>query len=137
MATIAIGISKGPGTKATATVPVNSLSEDGVAPEEGDTFECSIQGTVQSVEGSMATVSIDSVNGEPVGEESSESPEEESSEEQQEPTSGASPRTNLDPMMAPMGPAPSPAPLRKRLDRKGTDAIRKKLLKGASKVPLF
>ena len=82
MATIAIGISKGGGY--TARVPVNSLAEDGVAPEEGDKIQCSVEGTVQSISGGTATVTIDSINGEPVSEEAAESPEEEASEEGQE-----------------------------------------------------
>jgi len=83
MATIAIGVSKGPGGY-TCKVPVNSLAESGVPPEEGDTVEYSVSGTVQSVSGSDATIKIDSINGEPVSEEASESPEEEASEESQE-----------------------------------------------------
>jgi len=79
MATIAIGISKGPGGY-TCKVPVNALAEDGVPPEEGDTVQYSVSGTVQSVSGGTATVSIDSINGEPVSEEASESPEEEAAE---------------------------------------------------------
>ncbi len=78
MATIAIGISKGGGY--TARVPVNSLAEDGVPPEEGDKVQYSVEGTVQSVTGGTATISIDSVNGEPVAEEASETPEEETTE---------------------------------------------------------
>src|SRR5215475_4828191 len=79
MATIAIGISKGPGGY-TCKVPVNALAEDGVPPEEGDTVQYSVSGTVQSVSGGTATVSIDSINGEPVAEEASESPQEEAAE---------------------------------------------------------
>jgi hypothetical protein len=40
----------------------------------------SVEGKVQSVTGNTATVSIDTINGEPIGEESSESPEEEGAE---------------------------------------------------------
>ena len=83
MATIAIGIQKSGGGY-TCKVPVNSLAESGVPPEEGDTVEYSVSGTVQSVSGSDATIKIDSINGEPVSEEASESPEEEASEESQE-----------------------------------------------------
>lgn len=88
MATIAIGIDKGSGSY-TARVPVNSLAEDGTPPEEGDSIQCSVEGTVQSVTGNTATVKIDSINGEPVSEEAAESPEEESSEEQGENAAGA------------------------------------------------
>lgn len=88
MATLAIGISKGP-SGYTCKVPINSLSESGVPPEEGDTVQYSVEGTVQSVSGSDATVKIDSINGEPVSEEASESPQEEATEEQGEgPASG-------------------------------------------------
>ena len=79
MATIAIGISKGNGY--TCRVPVNALAEDGVPPEEGDQVQFSTEATVKSVTGGTATLSIDSINGEPVSEEAAESPEEEASEE--------------------------------------------------------
>jgi hypothetical protein len=76
-----IGISVKPKNGgATATVPVNALAQDGVPPEEGDKVSASIEGTVKSVDGNEATVSIDSINGEPVAEEAAESPEEEASE---------------------------------------------------------
>jgi hypothetical protein len=87
MANIAIGISPSTGAY-TAKVPVNSLAESGVPPEEGDKVQFSVEGTVQSVSGSNATLSIDSVNGEPVSEEASETPEEEQGEEGQ---AGATP----------------------------------------------
>jgi hypothetical protein len=87
MANIAIGISPSTGAY-TAKVPVNSLAESGVPPEEGDKVQFSVEGTVQSVSGSNATLSIDSVNGEPVSEEASETPSEEQGEEGQ---AGATP----------------------------------------------
>ena len=142
MATIAIGISKSPTGQYTCKVPVNALAEDGVPPEQGDDVSYSVEGKVQSISGPTATVSIDSINGEPVGEEASESPEEEAAEEGQEGQaggggagggpagggpSGASPKTSLDASMAPMG----PAPLRTRLNRAGTNLMRSNLLKGA------
>ena len=80
MATIAIGINKKPGGGYTSDVPVASLSEDGVPPEQGDSVSFSVEGKVQSVSGNTATVSIDSINGEPVAEEGAESPEEEGAE---------------------------------------------------------
>ena len=66
---------------------------------------------MQSVSGSNATLSIDSVNGEPVSEEASETPEEEQGEEGQEgatpPGGGATPAAaggaNLAPGMGMMG----------------------------------
>jgi hypothetical protein len=87
MATIAIGISPKAGGGYTCKVPVSAISEGGVPPEEGDTVQYSVEGKVQSVTGNTATVSIDTINGEPIGEESSESPEEEGAE----PESGATP----------------------------------------------
>lgn len=143
MATIAIGIGKSPGGAANATIPVNALAEDGVPPEEGDKVSFSVDGTVKSVSGNNATVSIDSVNGEPVGEEAAESPEEETTEEQGEgaapgagggpsgATSGASPRLASD--IAPMGPPVSRLP---GIDRAGTALMRNRLLKGARGRPM-
>jgi|SRR6267378_243864 len=94
MATIAIGISKKPGGTFTSDVPIAALSEGGVPPEEGDSVQFSVEGKVQSVTGNTATVSIDSINGEPVAEEGSESPEEE----------GAEPETGTEgPPAAPVG----------------------------------
>jgi hypothetical protein len=80
MATIAIGISPKAGGGYTCKVPLAALSEGGVPPEEGDSVSYSVEGKVQSVPGNTATVSIDSINGEPIGEEGSESPEEEGAE---------------------------------------------------------
>jgi hypothetical protein len=61
-------------------VPISAISEGGVPPEEGDTVQYSVEGKVESVTGNTATVSIDTINGEPIGEESEESPEEEGAE---------------------------------------------------------
>jgi hypothetical protein len=80
MATIAIGISPKAGGEYTCKVPISAISEGGVPPEEGDTVQYSVEGKVQSVTGNTATVSIDTINGEPIGEEASESPEEEGAE---------------------------------------------------------
>jgi hypothetical protein len=93
MATIAIGINKKPGGGYTSDVPVASLSEDGVPPEQGDSVNFSVEGKVQSVSGNTATVSIDSINGEPVAEEGAESPEEEGAEPEtgNEPPEGGTP----------------------------------------------
>ena len=139
MATIAIGISPKAGGGVTTQVPVNSLYEDGVPPEEGDQVSFSVEGKVQSVDGNMATVAIDSINGEPVGEESSESSKQEAAEGQTPATSGAGggqtpvaangPRSasGLDPSIAPMGTGLA----RNRLDRTGTVALRNRLMKGS------
>lgn len=144
MATIAIGISPKAGGGATTTVPVNALAEDGVPPEEGDSVSFSVQGKVQSVSGGNATVSIDSINGEPVGEESSESSEEEAGEEQSGGSSGSpTPQAsslanpNRSPL-APMGPSTGLGMglARNRLDRAGTAAIRNRLMQGARNKPL-
>jgi hypothetical protein len=90
MATIAIGVDKGP-SGYTCKVPVASISESGVAPEEGDSVSYSVDGTVQSVSGNQATVKIDAINGEPVAEEGAESPEEEAAEPESGTEGGASP----------------------------------------------
>jgi hypothetical protein len=84
MATIAIGVDPTSGSYI-CKVPVNSLAEDGTPPEEGDTVQYSVSGTVQSISGPTATVKIDSINGEPVSEEGAESPEEEGAEPEPEP----------------------------------------------------
>jgi len=116
MATIAIGISKGP-KGYTADVPVNSLAEDGVPPEEGDTVSFSVDATVKSVSGGTATLSIDSINGEPVSEEAAETPEEEAGEEGQEnapPGAGggpSGPASGADGIGRPLGAAPMPRPM--------------------------
>ena len=83
MAATIIGISTKPKADAapgsyTATIPVDSLEQDGTPPEEGDSVSFSVDGTVQSIDGDDATVKIESVNGEPV----TETPEEESQEDQ-------------------------------------------------------
>jgi hypothetical protein len=90
MATIAIGVSKGP-SGYTCKVPVASISESGVAPEQGDSVSYSVDGTVQSVSGNQATVKIDAINGEPVAEEGAESPEEEAAEPETGTEGGAGP----------------------------------------------
>lgn len=147
MATIAIGIGKTPTGNPTATVPVDALSEDGVPPEENDKVSFSVEGTVQSVSGQNATISIDSINGEPVGEESGESDQDEENEQNQD--QGQTPQAsgpnfpNPSPL-APMGGATPPAPggalaapLRNRLNRAGTNAIRNRLMAGARGRPLM
>lgn len=66
-----IGISMKPGDgdeTASATVPLDLLSEDGVPPQEGDSVSFSVDGTVKSVTGESADISIDAINGEPVKE---------------------------------------------------------------------
>src|SRR5215469_1132405 len=125
MATIAIGISPKAGGGYTADVPVNSLQEDGVPPEEGDKVSFSVEATVRSVSGGTATLEIDSVNGEPVSEEAAESPEEESSEEGQEsgPGQGPSgPASGADGIGRPLGAAPA-RPMGRQMTSKGRPVL--------------
>jgi hypothetical protein len=65
-----IGISVKPkaGGGYTCKVPLDLLSQDGVPPEQGDSVDYQVSGTVQSVDAEDATVKITSVNGEPVAE---------------------------------------------------------------------
>lgn len=157
IATIAIGISPKAGGGATTQVPVSALEEDGVPPEEGDSVSFSVEGKVQSVDGNTATVSIDSINGEPLGDESSEGSEE---DEGQPPATGAQPGGGAQPpvqasgpsdTLGPMGkglaprraasPSANPFPAanlaRNRIDRAGNNALRAKLLGAARKTPPF
>jgi hypothetical protein len=134
MANIAIGISPSTGAY-TAKVPVNSLAESGVPPEEGDKVQFSVEGTVQSVSGSNATLSIDSVNGEPVSEEASETPEEEQGEEGQ---AGATPGAGGGPSGTQSGASPGPGmglggglPRAKKAAIPGLAALGNKLRRGA------
>jgi hypothetical protein len=138
MANIAIGISPSTGAY-TAKVPVNSLAESGVPPEEGDKVQFSVEGTVQSVSGSNATLSIDSVNGEPVSEEASETPEEEQGEEGQQ---GATPGAGGGPSGTQSGASPGPGypagaglggglPRAKKTAIPGLAALGNKLRRGA------
>jgi hypothetical protein len=68
----------------TCRVPLDILSQDGVPPEQGDSVDYQVSGTVQSVDAEDAVVKITSVNGEPVA----ESPGDETAEDQ-----GAGPST--------------------------------------------
>jgi hypothetical protein len=51
----------------TVTVPLDLLSQDGVPPGQGDQVQAQIDATVKSVDGSNATLSIDAIDGQPVG----------------------------------------------------------------------
>jgi hypothetical protein len=123
MATIAIGIGKGGGY--TADVPINSLQEDGVPPEEGDQVSFSVEATVKSVSGGTATLDIDSVNGEPVSEEGAESPQEEQGEEEQEGAGGGpgpgGTSSQADGTGRPIGAAPA-RPLGRMMNSRGGKA---------------
>jgi hypothetical protein len=125
MATIAIGISKGPAGYS-AKVPVNSLAEDGVPPEEGDKVSFSVDATVKSISGGSATLSIDSINGEPVSEEAAETPEEEAGEEQGEGGGAGAgpsgPASGADGIGRPLGAAPLRPPGR-TMTSKGRAAL--------------
>ena len=70
-------VSKGAGGY-TAKIPLDLLAQDGVPPEQGDSVSFSVDATVKSVDAEDATVSIQSVNGEPVN----ESPADEASEDE-------------------------------------------------------
>jgi hypothetical protein len=76
-------VSKGAGGY-TAKIPLDLLAQDGVPPEQGDSVSFSVDATVKSVDAEDATVSITSVNGEPVN----ESPADEAAEDQGEDTGG-------------------------------------------------
>lgn len=86
MATVAIGIAPDKSGSYTCRLPLSALMEGGVPPEEGDSVQFSVDGTVQSVQGDTAVVKIESVNGEPVSEEGEESPSDEAAENSGEST---------------------------------------------------
>jgi hypothetical protein len=137
----AIGITVAPRDTGTYTckLPVNSLEEGGTPPEEGDSVDFSVKGTVQSVSGNNATVKIDSINGEPVGEEASESPEEESTEEEGEEGAGGGggPPTSGAGGITPGLPAVAPGiPRRKRFTIPGLAATGARLRQGARRNPM-
>lgn len=50
----------------TCRVPLDSLAEDGVPPEQGDSVSYSVDGTVQSVSDTDATIKVTAVNGQPI-----------------------------------------------------------------------
>ena len=77
-------VSKGAGGY-TAKIPLDLLAQDGVPPEQGDDVSFSVDATVKSVDAEDATVSITSVNGEPVN----ESPADEAAEDQGDQSVGA------------------------------------------------
>ena len=118
-AIIAITAKEKPG-KPTLTLPLDALSTDGAEPEVGDEIEHSIKGTVTSIKGDMATISVKSLDGAPVegspAEEAAESPEEEQSEEENEGSSNpgkSNPgKSNPGPGMPGMPAMPPPALMR-------------------------
>lgn len=79
-------VTKPKGGGYTAKIPLDLLAQDGVPPEQGDSVDFSVSATVQSVDAEDATVSITSVNGEPVA----ESPSDEAAEDS---GAGAAPST--------------------------------------------
>jgi hypothetical protein len=118
MPTVAIGVSPDASASYTCRVPLTALMEGDTPPEEGDTVEYSVSGTVQSIQGDTAVVKIDSVNDEPVSEEAGESTDEESQEESQEPPGGGPPGGG-----GPSGGPPGLSP--------GTKALGARLRRGA------
>jgi hypothetical protein len=83
-----IGISVKPKAAggSTATVPLDLLSQDGVPPETGDKVSFQAEATVKSVTDTDATLSLTSINGEPVAEEAGEGPSDDESAEPDENT---------------------------------------------------
>jgi hypothetical protein len=72
-----IGVSvkpKADGSGYICKVPLDLLSEDGVPPQQGDSVDYSVTGTVQSVDAEDASIKIESVNGQPVSEEEATEP---------------------------------------------------------------
>jgi hypothetical protein len=67
-----------------ACVPVNTLEEDGVAPEPGDKVSFTVDGKVEHVEGSKAYVTIEKVNGQDAVTGEEEGEEKEPGEEDEE-----------------------------------------------------
>jgi hypothetical protein len=67
-----IGVSVKPtaGADYTCKVPLDLLSEDGVPPAQGDKVSYSVDGTVDAVTGDEATITLDAINGQPVGSDS-------------------------------------------------------------------
>jgi hypothetical protein len=104
---------------ATATVPIDLLSQDGVPPEQGDTVSFSVDATVKSVSGDNAVVSIQAVNGEPVngGGAEDQEPDEDDTGGPSQPggqaggASGAGGRGGPMPRGVPLGGALSPSTL--------------------------
>jgi hypothetical protein len=141
MATIAIGISPKAGGGYSARVPVNSLEEGGVPPEEGDKVSFSVDATVQSVSGGTATIDIDAINGEPVSEEAAESPEEETGEEGEEgaPPAGAGgpgpggTSSQADGTGRPIGAAPA-RPLSRMMTSKGLKPLGGMMIPGTGET---
>ena len=49
-------------------VPVTDLEQGGVPPEEGDEVNFDVKGKIRYVEGEIACVTVESINGQPVSE---------------------------------------------------------------------
>jgi hypothetical protein len=69
-ALIGVSIKPTAGSDYTCKVPVDLLAEDGVPPEKGDTVSYSVDGTVQAVDASTATIKLDAINGQPISSDS-------------------------------------------------------------------
>ena len=140
-AIIAIGQTKEKPVAPTMTLPVDAVSQDGVAPEKGDEIEHSVKGTVTKVSGDTVTIKVTSIDGSPVegspAEEAAESPQEESAEEG---PSGASPNPGpvnpLGPAGNPLARALAPARARSRAQTAAIGAALRRRARGAA-IPLM
>jgi hypothetical protein len=66
-ALIGINVKKDQGSGGyTCKVPLDLLSEDGVPPAQGDSVSYQVDGSVASVTGDAAEISIEAINGQPV-----------------------------------------------------------------------
>jgi hypothetical protein len=66
-ALIGINVKKDPESGGySCKVPIELLAEDGVPPAEGDTVSYQVDGTVKSVSGDSADITIEAINGQPV-----------------------------------------------------------------------
>jgi hypothetical protein len=74
----------------TAKIPLDLLAQDGVPPEQGDDVSFSVDATVKSVDADDATVSITSVNGEPVSGSGADDESTEPDEDEATPAPGGS-----------------------------------------------
>ena len=64
-------------------LPVDNIKEDGIEPQEGDEVEVNVSGTVTKVEGGIAWIKPEKVNGEPVraGSQGQQGPEHQTNDE--------------------------------------------------------
>ncbi len=62
------------GGSGTCNVPISSLSVDGTPPTVGDKVNFSVEGTVNDIQGGMASIDIHTVDGEAAQDDGSENP---------------------------------------------------------------